>query len=274
MLWQRVLTAVVLMPMVIGAILLLDTGWVAVMFAVALLVAAQEMGRLANLRAVTSQSLFVATVGVALALGWYHLLPDHVMALQWAMAAWWCVVTVSLVFRRRVLGLVDKGRPAVLMIGVLVFVSAWLSVVALHGSGDAGPYWVLLLFALIWLADSGAYFAGRAFGKRKLSPNVSPGKTWAGVAGAVSATVVGAFVLALSDWPSAVGIVPLIAIAAVVTLISIGGDLWESQLKREVGIKDSGSLLPGHGGMLDRIDSLLAAAPVFGLGLGLVGVLR
>jgi phosphatidate cytidylyltransferase len=144
--------------------------------------------------------------------------------------------------------------------------------VALHGLGDTGPYFVLALFVIIWLADSGAYFAGRAFGRHKLSPHVSPGKTWAGVGGAVLATLTAAVLLVWGGASSGAGLAGLLLLAVVVTLVSIGGDLWESRLKREAGMKDSGSLLPGHGGMLDRIDSLLAAAPVFGLGVHLVGV--
>lgn len=272
MLWQRVLTAVVLMPAVIGAILLLDSAWVSLILGAVVLIAAQEMARLANLETPMAQAVYVVAVAMALLLGWQFLSPVQIAALQWVMAAWWLVVTVALVFRRRALNQIDSSRPVILLIGSLVLVSAWVSVVAVHAGGDSGPYWVLLLFALIWLADSGAYFAGRAFGARKLSPFVSPGKTWAGVAGALAATVAGSAILAHLDWPGGVGFVSLAAVAIVVTLISIGGDLWESTLKREAGVKDSGALLPGHGGMLDRIDSLLAAAPVFALGLGLVGV--
>jgi len=152
-----------------------------------------------------------------------------------------------------------------------VLLTAWVSIVSLHRSGSQGPVLVLYLFVLIWVADSGAYFAGRAFGRRKLSPFVSPGKTWAGVAGAVSGAVVSAVVLSASGVAGPLPLGALLGVSVVVTLISIGGDLWESRLKREAGVKDSGTLLPGHGGMLDRIDSLLAAAPVFAFGLGLIG---
>jgi phosphatidate cytidylyltransferase len=271
MLWQRVITALVLMPLIIAAILLLDSHVLAIVLGAALLVAAHEMARLANLRSIAAQLAFVAAVALSFALTWYLLFPDHLVSLQWAMSAWWLVITLALVFRRTDLPRVDGQRPGVLLLGALILVSAWLSVLGVHAAGDTGPYFVLLLFGLIWLADSGAYFAGRAFGTRKLSPHVSPGKTWAGVVGAVVAVAVGVGVLAMLGWPQDTQWLPFAALGILVTLVSIGGDLWESRLKREAGLKDSGSLLPGHGGMLDRIDSLLAAAPVFGLGLGLSG---
>ena len=141
----------------------------------------------------------------------------------------------------------------------------------LHRSGDDGPVLVLFLFVLIWVADSGAYFAGRAFGKTKLSPFVSPGKTWAGAMGALAGAVFSAVVLITGGWAGDAALVPFVLLSLLVTAVSIGGDLWESRLKREAGVKDSGNLLPGHGGVLDRVDSLLAAAPVFAVGAGLVG---
>ncbi len=272
MLWQRVLTAALLMPLVIAAILFLDSAYFAVVLAILLLVAAQEMARLANVHSASAQGAFVMMVALVLALCWYVLMPDYVDTVQRVMTLWWLVITVALVFRRSSLSRVDARRPVILLLGLLILASAWLSIVALHGAGESGPYLVLLLFALIWLADSGAYFAGRAFGGRKLSPHVSPGKTWAGVGGAVAAVIVGAAGLAAMGWPQGIDVLSLVVLGVIVTLVSIGGDLWESRLKREAGMKDSGKLLPGHGGMLDRIDSLLAAAPVFGLGLGLAGV--
>jgi phosphatidate cytidylyltransferase len=141
----------------------------------------------------------------------------------------------------------------------------------LHAGGSQGPALVLYLFVLIWVADSGAYFAGRAFGRHKLSPFVSPGKTWEGVGGAVLGVVTAAAAVALSGRIGGVQTISMVLLSMFVTLISIGGDLWESRLKREAGVKDSGTLLPGHGGMLDRIDSLLAAAPVFALGIAMLG---
>jgi phosphatidate cytidylyltransferase len=128
---------------------------------------------------------------------------------------------------------------------------------------------VLFLFVLIWMADSGAFFAGRAWGERKLAPAVSPGKTWTGAAGALGGAVICALVLDQLALLS-LSIASLVLLCLLVTIASIGGDLFESLLKRQAGVKDSGTLLPGHGGALDRIDSLIAAAPVFTVGLGML----
>ena len=119
---------------------------------------------------------------------------------------------------------------------------------------------------LIWGADSGAYFAGRAFGKRKLAPKVSPGKSWEGVIGGLLTALVAAVIA--TQWLGAVGgLAGFLALVAVTVFISVLGDLSESLFKRVMALKDSGGILPGHGGVLDRIDSLTAAAPIFALGL-------
>ena len=205
-------------------------------------------------------------------LTWRYLAAEHLGWLQWVMSVWWLLVTSVLMLRRReILQIVDR-RPGMLALGGLVLVGAWLSVVTLHASSTDGPAWVLFLFVLIWIADSGAYFAGRAFGRRKLAPVVSPGKTWAGAAGAFAGAALCALLLVISGWIETPSLALMVVLSIVVTLVSSGGDLWESRLKREAGVKDSGQLLPGHGGVLDRIDSLLAAAPVYALGLGLAGV--
>jgi phosphatidate cytidylyltransferase len=129
-----------------------------------------------------------------------------------------------------------------------------------------GPAWLFYALSLVWVADSGAYFAGKKFGKNKLAPNISPGKTREGLLGAVLSTSL--YTLAASyyfelDRDRAV---LLVLLSVIVTIISVSGDLYISFLKREAGLKDSGNILPGHGGMLDRVDSVLAAMPVFLLG--------
>jgi phosphatidate cytidylyltransferase len=131
---------------------------------------------------------------------------------------------------------------------------------------EYGPGYVILLFLLIWGADTGAYFAGRAFGKHKLAARVSPGKTWEGVFGGMLLALTVA--LGATQWLEPAGqLVPFLVLVAVTVAISVLGDLAESLFKRIADVKDSGGLLPGHGGVLDRIDSLTAAAPVFTLGL-------
>lgn len=271
MLWQRLLTALLLLPLVIGSILLLESPVFAALLGVVVALAANEMARLCHLDGAPARLAFVVGVAAACWLTWRYLLPAHIVLLQWAMTVWWLSMTVILLVRHSRLPLVESTRPAILLLGSLVLVSAWLSIAMLHAAGPQGPALVLFLFVLTWVADSGAYFAGRAFGRRKLSPFVSPGKTWAGAGGAVLGAVVSGVVLSLSGLTRDSPLWALIVLSVLVTVVAIGGDLWESRLKREAGVKDSGRLLPGHGGVLDRIDSLLAAAPVFALGIGLVG---
>ena len=147
--------------------------------------------------------------------------------------------------------------------GVVSLIGAWAALVYLHGSSDFGPAWTIAAMAVVWAADSCAYFAGKTWGRHKLAPEISPGKTIEGVVGGlvgsgVLAALMGAFL------PGGEGI-PLwawVLASVVAAAVSVGGDLYESRLKRHAGVKDSGTLLPGHGGILDRIDGLLPATPV------------
>jgi phosphatidate cytidylyltransferase len=151
------------------------------------------------------------------------------------------------------------------VVGWLVLIATWVAVVALQ---TRSPGVLLAMMAIVWIADTAAYFAGRRFGRRKLAPSISPGKTWEGVYGALAAVAI--YALLLVPLAAAAGYTrPLDAIAAAIwvaltlllTGLSIIGDLFESQLKRQRGVKDSGAILPGHGGVLDRIDALTAAMP-------------
>ena len=271
MLWQRLLTALLLLPLVIGSILLVESPVFAALLGVVVALPAHEVAKLCHLGGTPARLAFVVAVVAACWLAWRYLSPAHIALLQWTMTLWWLSMTVILLVRHSRLPLVESMRPAMLVLGGVVLVSTWLSIAMLHASGPRGPALVLFLFILTWVADSGAYFAGRAFGRRKLSPFVSPGKTWAGAGGAVLGALASGVALSLSGLAGDSPPWALLLLSVVVTVAAIGGDLWESRLKREAGVKDSGRLLPGHGGVLDRIDSLLAAAPVFALGIGLVG---
>ena len=148
--------------------------------------------------------------------------------------------------------------------GVLVFAGAWLGLVSMHAF-DAGYWFIVWAFAVAWSVDTGAYLSGRALGRNKLAPRVSPGKTWEGVAGGICAGLAVGLGLAwvfnlgsLAEWA---------VIAVALSAVAVFGDLFESAVKRAFGAKDSGTLLPGHGGVLDRIDSTIAVVPVFALWL-------
>jgi len=156
------------------------------------------------------------------------------------------------------------------LMGALVILPTWAAMVALH----AVSVWLLLaVMALVWVADIAAYFAGRAFGRHKLAPAISPGKTWEGVAGAVVGVLVyGGIVLGFSPLAGKVALAPplLALLLVLLTAVSVMGDLFESLLKRQAGIKDSSGLLPGHGGVLDRIDALTSTLPLAALILHLL----
>ena len=182
----------------------------------------------------------------------------------YAAVIWWLGVCVYL-FNKQPRAAGDALSVPKLLAGMLVIPAAMLSMNVIHGKPD-GPEWLLYGLVLVWVADSGAYFSGRRFGRHKLAPAISPGKTLEGLYGGIAAvclyTILAAFYFALDPVTSA----SLLLLAVVLTLVSVAGDLFESVLKRERGVKDSGAILPGHGGILDRIDSVLAAMPVFMVG--------
>ncbi len=271
---QRLLTAVVLGGATLLAIFGLSTAQLAVPFGVVVLAAAWEWSRLAGLASALLRALYVVLLAVLMFAGWKAMSDPalvsvvlHTSLAAWLVAAVWILAAPQAGTGPGVFHLLFKA-----VAGVLVLVPAWLAMLLLHGSAGHGPGWVLFLLGLIWVADSGAYFAGRRWGHRKLAPRVSPGKTWAGVYGALVLVLVYALAAAallglpVARWPLFVGL------SIVMVPVSVVGDLFESLLKRQAGLKDSSHLLPGHGGMLDRIDSLTAAAPLFMLGLTWLGM--
>ena len=185
--------------------------------------------------------------------------------------AWWIVALVLVVLFPKYEAL-RTNRLFVICAGLLTIIPCWMALVALHGSSGQGPALVLYVMALIWVADSFAYFGGRKWGRNKLSPQVSPGKSWEGVGiGLLGVSVYGGafgyYFQFGTDTVNTTG--EFLAISILVAIFSVLGDLSESMFKRQSGVKDSGNILPGHGGMLDRIDSVTAAAPVFAICLWL-----
>jgi len=264
MLRQRVITAAVLAVLVVWAVLKLPVaGFGAALLAV-ILPAAWEWARLAGLGETRDRLLYGGAVLASIAALWpLAENSGFVVGLLVAVVAGWCW---ALVWMWRYAGRPDRrDRPlTVAAAGLIVLVAPWVALVALRD--EYGARYVLFLLLLVWAADIGAYFAGRRWGRRKLALAISPGKTWEGAVGAGAAALAfalaGAAALGLgSRWPG------FVAICMVTVGFSIAGYLFESMLKRQCGMKDSGTLLPGHGGVLDRVDSLTAAAPIFLLGL-------
>lgn len=265
MLKLRLLTAFVLGPLVIWGIFALPTHWFGVMFGVFAVVGAWEWARLVRLDQSVLRALYAALLIPVL---WFCsdwvLQAENILYVTGIAIAWWLHGTV-MVFRYHGEQAFNPGAFDVLS-GYVLLISCWAGLVWLHGH-ENGAQLVLFMMLSIWAADSGAYFAGRKFGKRKLAPRVSPGKSWEGVFGGFILAMLFAVLSSLYwfEWQGmfAAGFVLLTMLTV---MISVIGDLAESVFKRRVGVKDSGSILPGHGGVLDRIDSLTAAAPLFAAG--------
>jgi len=261
----RVLTGLVLAVLVAVSVLWLKTPYASLVFAVFWLIGADEWARLARLtRAgrVVYGGLFAAMLVGVITMGLPGAITDGVL---WLAAVVW-LLTFSFVLRfPRPL-----SRATITVMGLIVLAAAWLSFHRVHGVEPGGPGLILAALVIVWSADIGAYFVGRALGRTPLAPKVSPKKTWEGVAGGVTlATAVGALLALILD----LSLLVLVPIAAATALISVVGDLGVSMLKRQAGLKDTGVLLPGHGGILDRFDGVTASLPFFVLGLQFAHVL-
>ena len=265
MLIQRIFTAIPLAAIVLWATLTQPTETLIWLFLAATLPAAWEWSRLSGLAPPALQFLYVIgvlMVSVVLAYDQIGLAQDAL----WLAVVIWLVIAVVLPFYR--LRELRKPSWSKMLLGIVLIPAALVAMVQVHHLH--GGSWLLYGLMLVWVADIGAYFAGRRFGRHKLAPALSPGKTIEGAVGAVVATLIYSAIAGTYFELDNDGLLLLLLLAFVLTLISIAGDLFESVLKRERGVKDSGQLLPGHGGMLDRIDSILAAMPVFAVGVGLV----
>lgn len=274
MLVQRVLTALILLPLLLAAIWFLPTAWLyGLLSGVGLLMAWEWTGLMGWRGAAGKRYAYVALAGVLLAIAW--LLPQREALLPWllGLAVLWWLAVIGLF--RGFPGNFHRHRPGALpmgALGLLLVLSTLLALAQLHAM-DNGVLRLMYFLFIVFAADTGAYFAGRAFGRHKLAPSISPGKTVEGAIGGLVLTAVWALSAGLYVFrPEGVEIGLLLLLTVGVAAISIVGDLAESMFKRVAGIKDSGSILPGHGGILDRVDSILAAAPMMVLGLYLTGL--
>ena len=184
----------------------------------------------------------------------------------------WAVLASVIVVQQKRQSLALGNRYIKALLGIVVLAPAWMSMVSIHNSHHFGAVYVLFLLVLVWLADSAAYFAGHFWGKTKLATIISPGKTWEGVLGALAVSACTGVIFALATGMQRPDIIIFSIICIVTVAGSVVGDLTESLMKRLVNTKDSGSVFPGHGGVMDRIDSLTAAAPIFLAGLWLTRI--
>jgi phosphatidate cytidylyltransferase len=250
----RALTAAVLLVAFIAALLWLERGWFAVVAAIVVGLAGNEWAKLIKTGRIVGAAYAVACAGVC-----YSLVKNPEFA-AWTCALaglFWIAVAPYLLVR----GVKPAPIGAGMAVGIVVLVPAGLALAVLP------PNQVLMILGLIWVSDTAAYITGRAFGRHKLAPAISPGKTWEGVAGGATGCIIYVIIWASFDpdlRSRLQGLVWLPFLAGTLLLCAVGivGDLLESGLKRQAGTKDSGRLLPGHGGVLDRIDSATAALPV------------
>jgi phosphatidate cytidylyltransferase len=265
MLLPRVLSAIVMAVLFVCAVFVLNATHFIFAMAGVVVLAGWEWARLSGVHNQLGRILFAVFIGVVCfsALNFnMHEMSLYLSPALWTAALYWVIRYPAPLLWRYVLSR--------LLFGVLVLVTTWSALVVLRES-DNFLVWVLLLMGLIWGADSGAYFAGRAFGKRKLARFVSPGKSWEGVVGGLLLTQSGIIVFVLLSEFSFTQWCILSFIALLTSSVSVLGDLTESLFKRHEDLKDSSHLIPGHGGVMDRVDSLTAAAPIYVLLLSLTG---
>lgn len=270
MLKQRTLTALILTPIAVALILLPPTWAVAIVIAALCLQALWEWTRLAGLESRATRAGIVAINAVLFALLW--LIRDHAAAwvIIGAGLVWWVCAALWMRNFSYAAAPTRENGAIKLLAGELAILPAWLSLLKLHGDPNHGHAWALFALVLVWAADTAAFFAGSHYGTTKLSPRISPNKTTAGAWGAL----VGAGAIAAGGgWLLDVrgfALIALVALSLLAVIASIIGDLFESLIKRQANVKDSGALFPGHGGLLDRLDSLFAALPVFVAGRALL----
>lgn len=279
----RTIAALIMAPLAIAAILLLATPWMAALAAAVFLIGLWEWFKLADIEDTLARTvLLLLNLMLMVLLTWASRAstgysPALFQIVTLAGVAWWLLALLWLRFFGFASDHQSYARVFKLAAGTLAIVPAWAALCLIHSgnfdSFDTSRYhlWLLTALAIVWAADSGAYFAGRYLGKHKLAPRISPNKTVEGLLGGLVAGVAVGLCGGLLAGAQPAQLPALALVAAVAVLFSVEGDLFESLLKRHVGAKDSGNLIPGHGGILDRIDGVLAALPVFALGKELFG---
>lgn len=271
MLRQRIITAIVLALLVIGGILQQDSLWARILFTLVLFAATREL----ILLCLRIDAIIAAVAAAVFMLCYWWAGPLlGSLVIQWqslAGSVLWLLIAAALFFYRHHGNWPLLARVVLLAVGLDVLWICAHGLVYLHQS--FGGEMLLFVLSLVWVADIGAYFSGRAFGRHKLAPAISPGKTWEGLLGGLIANLLWMLLVHRYSAGWGLSLWAFIAIGAAASLISVIGDLFVSVMKREAGVKDSGKLLPGHGGMLDRVDSIIAATPVYIGGMILAGQL-
>lgn len=259
MLKQRVLTAAILVPLALAGVFLLPVNGFGIFIGAIIAAGAWEWAKLAGLDKRWMQVLYSAAMALVCVVT-AEMQPLNVL---WFAAIWWLIASAWVFLYPKNTAFLSN-RFVRFMMGFFTLVPGWFALYTLKQMPQAHLL-IVMVFMMVWVADCGAYFFGKKFGRHKLMVRVSPKKTIEGFVGGIVSAIVAIILLTLFTENSFQQDLTLVALTAVTVLFSVMGDLWESVLKRLCDIKDSGSILPGHGGVLDRIDSLTAAAPIFTL---------
>ena len=269
----RLLAALIMAPIAILGVLFVPTPILAALSAVVFLAALWEWLKLAEVDDTLARATLLlcnAAVMAALVWGSRSAQGGSFALLQLVVligVAWWLLAMLWMKHYHFAADHDSHARAFKLLAGTLAVIPAWCALGLIHASQPNGHQWLLLALFLVWAADSGAYFAGRHLGgklfKRRLAPRISPNKTIEGLLGGLLLALVVAIVGALLIGAAPAQLPAITAVALATVLFSVVGDLFESLLKRHAGVKDSGNVIPGHGGLLDRMDSVLAALPAF-----------
>ncbi len=263
MLYQRILTAIPLAALVFWVIFFQPTSVFFYFLLFIIFVSAYEW---AKLSCVASQAVRLIYAAVMVLFTWVlsHYFTEYAVWSIYVSTLWWFSISYFLKFAKPKAANSELKLDK-LFIAFVVLPAAAIAMQTIH-SMNQGADWLFYALALVWVADIGAYFSGKKFGKNKLAPHISPGKTKEGLIGAVVATSIYTLIASYHFGLDTERSVLLVLLSVILTFISVSGDLYFSFLKREAGLKDSGNILPGHGGILDRIDSVLSAMPVFVVG--------
>jgi len=273
MLKQRLVTAAILIPIILFLIFGLETHYFALCFGLPVCIAAWEWAKLSALSAVKVYLyvlVFVVSLGLILVYGDRHWLNVIVVT----GTIWWLFCLLPVMGCRKIKRILFGHGLITIGMGLVTLIPAWASLLLLHGHISDGAGIVLFLMLLIWVTDSGAYFAGRKWGRTRLAVNISPGKTWEVFWGGLCAGLLLGLGYVLVFNMDAINACLFLVVCLTTIVFSVLGDLMESMLKRRAAVKDSGHILPGHGGILDRIDSMVAASPVFVSGMLGAGLLK
>lgn len=269
---QRVITALLVTPCAIALILLTPTVALAAIISVLCLIASWEWTRLAGMRSRPVRAVLVTLCALLMIALWLNKGSLFWWATIAVGAAWWFVAVLWLKNYSFAAAPTRENTAIKLAAGLVTVYPAWVALMQIHAQQPRYHTWAIYALLLVWGADTFAFLSGRRWGKRKLAPNISPGKTTAGVWGALIGS---AIVAAIGGWlldVRGMQLFALVVLALISVLFSVVGDLFESVIKRHANVKDSGALFPGHGGVFDRLDGVFAALPIFALGKSLLGL--